>query len=177
MNLTDPPLYWFALRTRHQHEKRVVAHLTSLGVTCYAPFRTERRQWSDRMQSVEVPLIPSLVFVHTTFDDANTLLSDPVLSVNYMIDTITGQRLVVPDRQMELFMRLTQLQQEGLTLLDNHLKPGDRVRVIEGEFKGIEGELIRIKGHKRVVVRLEGLFALATTYIPGEYLERIYKSI
>ena len=39
--------------------------------------------------------------------------------------------------------------------------------VIKGEFAGIEGELIRIKGHKRVVVRLEGAFSLATTYIPG----------
>jgi hypothetical protein len=38
---------------------------------------------------------------------------------------------------------------------------------------GIEGELIRIKGHKRVVVRLEGLFSLATTYIPSSFLERL----
>jgi transcription antitermination factor NusG len=49
----------------------------------------------------------------------------------------------------------------------------DRVRVTKGEFAGIEGELIRIKGHKRVVVRMEGLFSLATSYIPKEYLERI----
>jgi transcription antitermination factor NusG len=49
----------------------------------------------------------------------------------------------------------------------------DRVRVTKGEFAGIEGELIRIKGHKRVIVRMDGLFSLATSYIPKEYLKRI----
>jgi hypothetical protein len=42
---------------------------------------------------------------------------------------------------------------------------------------GIEGELVRLQGHKRVVVRLEGVFSLVTTYIPGEYLERIGESV
>jgi transcription antitermination factor NusG len=54
------------------------------------------------------------------------------------------------------------------------MKRGERVRVLKGEFAGIEGELIRIRGHKRVVVRLEGLFSMvAGNYIPKEYLERI----
>ena len=53
------------------------------------------------------------------------------------------------------------------------VRPGDRVRVTEGQFKGIEGELIRIKGHKRVVIRLQDVAALATVYIPGNFLEKI----
>lgn len=70
-------------------------------------------------------------------------------------------------------MRLADLQTDGLTLLDNNLKHGDQVRVIADEFKGIEGELIHIKRHKREVIGLERWFALATTYIPGEFQERI----
>ena len=53
------------------------------------------------------------------------------------------------------------------------LKRGDRVRVVAGTFAGIEGELIRIAGHRRVVVRLENLFSIATVFIPGGYLEKI----
>jgi hypothetical protein len=45
--------------------------------------------------------------------------------------------------------------------------------VIGGEFAGIEGELYRIRGHKRVVVKLRGVASMATTYIPKEYLEKI----
>ena len=55
----------------------------------------------------------------------------------------------------------------------HRLKRGDKVRIIKGDFAGIEGELIRMRGHKRVVVRLENVAALATTYIPASFLERI----
>ena len=58
-------------------------------------------------------------------------------------------------------------------VLCENLKKGDKVRVIKGDFAGIEGELIRVKGHKRVVVRLEGVVSLATAYIPGSFLEKI----
>jgi transcription antitermination factor NusG len=54
-----------------------------------------------------------------------------------------------------------------------NLKGGEKVRVIKGEFAGVEGELYRIKGHKRVVVRLGDDVAVATTYIPKECLEKI----
>ncbi|MEG1616678.1 MAG: UpxY family transcription antiterminator [Bacteroidales bacterium] len=170
---TPSSLFWFAARTRYKQERRICECLAELGIEYYAPFQTEKRQWSDRVKIVEVPLIPSLVFLRAEFEKATSLLSDPRLSIHYMRDLANAQRLIVPDRQMEQFMRLAHLQTDGLTLLDHNLKPGDRVRVIAGEFKGIEGELIRIKRHKRVVVRMERLFALATTYIPGEFLERI----
>ncbi|GHT88660.1 hypothetical protein FACS189474_4290 [Bacteroidia bacterium] len=48
-----------------------------------------------------------------------------------------------------------------------NLKKGDRVRVVKGPFMGIERELICIKGHKPVVVRLEGVFSFI-------YLESIW---
>ena len=60
-----------------------------------------------------------------------------------------------------------------IDVVTEQLKKGDKVRVIKGDFAGIEGELIRVKGHKRVVVRLEGVVSLATAYIPGSFLEKI----
>ena len=72
-----------------------------------------------------------------------------------------------------LNMFLLDFSEEAVHVSNENLRRGDRVRVIKGDFAGIEGELVRIKGHKRVVVRLEGLFSLATTYIPGSFLEKI----
>jgi transcription antitermination factor NusG len=54
-----------------------------------------------------------------------------------------------------------------------NLTGGEKVRVIGGDFAGIEGEIFRIRGHKRVVVRLEGLASVAMEYIAKENLERI----
>lgn len=74
---------------------------------------------------------------------------------------------------MKDFKFLLNFTDEAVQISNQNLRRGDRVRVVQGEFAGIEGELVRIKGHKRVVVRLEGLFSLATTYIPGAYLEKL----
>ena len=102
-----------------------------------------------------------------------SLVNEYKLSMNYLLNLETRQLLVVPDKQMQDFMFLLDFSEDAVQVLNENLRQGDRVRVIKGEFAGIEGELIRIKGHKRVVVRLEGAFSLATTYIPGSYLERI----
>jgi len=52
-------------------------------------------------------------------------------------------------------------------------RPEDRVRVIDGEFKGAEGYIKRIKGNRRLVVAIEGVVAVATAYIPSCYLEKV----
>ena len=45
-------------------------------------------------------------------------------------------------------MFLLDFSEDAVQVLNENLRQGDRVRVIKGEFAGIEGELIRIKGHK-----------------------------
>lgn len=43
------------------------------------------------------------------------------------------------------------------------------MRVTEGPFKGAEGYIKRIKGNRRLIVSIEGVVAVATTYIPGVF--------
>ena len=55
-----------------------------------------------------------------------------------------------------------------------NLKGGEKVRVTGGEYAGIEGEIYRLKGHKRLVVRLSNIVSVAMNeYIAKENLERI----
>ena len=53
------------------------------------------------------------------------------------------------------------------------IKPGTRVRIIGGEFSGIEGVLLKQKGKNsnRVVVELPNLGSLATATLPADLLE------
>lgn len=132
-------------------------------------YKRKRREESQ----VEKPVIPNLIFIHSDYNTCLSLVNEYKLSMNYLLNLETRQLLVVPDKQMQDFMFLLDFSEDAVQVLNENLRQGDRVRVIKGEFAGIEGELIRIKGHKRVVVRLEGAFSLATTYIPGSYLERI----
>ena len=44
--------------------------------------------------------------------------------------------------------------------------------MIKGSLVGLEGELLRLRGHKRVVIHLEGVVSIATSYNPGHFWKR-----
>src|SRR5690606_40964625 len=54
---------WYALYTKPRNEKKVADGLAKLGIEVYCPMVIQVRQWSDRKKKVELPLIPSYVFV------------------------------------------------------------------------------------------------------------------
>ena len=89
---------------------------------------------------------------------------------------LTRKPSMIPDREMEVFIFVCTAGQQGLCYLGDdrpeyHL--GDRVRVTEGQFKGAEGYIKRIKKDRRLVVSIRGVAAVATTYIPPQFLETI----
>ena len=45
------------------------------------------------------------------------------------------------------------------------------MRVTDGVFKGAEGYVKRIKKDRRLVVSIRGVVAVATSYIPPQFLE------
>ena len=54
-----------------------------------------------------------------------------------------------------------------------NLKRGQRVRITGGVFEGVEGEFVRIKDDRRVVVVIQGLMAVATAFIHPSLIEQI----
>ncbi|WP_455668066.1 UpxY family transcription antiterminator [Phocaeicola sp.] len=167
------PLRWYAAKTGLSVEKKIKKRLEKLKVEHFIPFRTVIKERNGKRIKLEQPVIPNLIFIHSDYTTCLSLVNDYGLAMNYLLDLEKHTLLVVPDKQMEDFMFLLDFSEEAVLVLNESLRQGDRVRVIKGDFAGIEGELVRIKGHKRVVVRLEGLFSLATTYIPSAYLEKI----
>ena len=172
LKLSDNELHWYVANTCRQ-EKKIKQRLDSMGIENFIPFQQIARKIHGVDKLIEVPVIPNLVFIHTTFKSCMSLIQEYAFDMRYLRDRETGNFLIVPDKQMNDFMFLLDFSKEMVEVVNENLKKGDKVRVIKGEFAGIEGELIRVKGHKRVVVRLEGVVSLATAYIPGSFLEKI----
>ena len=166
-------LFWFAAKAKYQTEKKIKAYLDERQVEYFIPFRKVVVEQKGKRAEKEKPLIPGLLFIRTDSHTALSLANESKIKFSYLINQETKKLLIVPDKQMEDFMFLLHFSETAIQIENSHLQKGDRVRVVQGEFAGIEGELIRIKGHKRVVVRLEGLLSLATTYIPSGYLEKL----
>ena len=172
LKLSDNELHWYVANTCRQ-EKKIKQRLDSMGIENFIPFQQIARKIHGVVDLIEVSDIPNLVFIHETFISCMTLIQEYAFDMRYLRDRETGNFLIVPDKQMNDFIFLLDFSKEMVEVVNENLKKGDKVRVIKGDFAGIEGELIRVKGHKRVVVRLEGVVSLATAYIPGSFLEKI----
>lgn len=83
----------------------------------------------------------------------------------------------IPDKQMVSFRLVTESGLSGLDFFADEeitrYKTGDRVRVTGGPLRGTEGYIKRIKKNQRLLVCIEGVIAVATSYIPSELLEKV----
>jgi transcription antitermination factor NusG len=155
-------VFWYAARVKYRTEKKIKHFLEQRGIEHYIPFQDDK------------PVIPCVVFIRTDYQQALALPVASGYTISYLYDANTKKFQVISDKQMKDFMFLQDFSDKTFILPNpENLRGGEKVRVIAGEFAGIEGELYRIKGHKRVVVRLGNLGAVATTYIPKEHWESI----
>lgn len=161
---------WFAARTRCGAELGVRQRLHGLSVDNFLP--TELRSRTRGHVKYEKPLIPGIIFVHTTKLQACALANEMGVPVRYMIDPATRSLLVVPDKQMEDFRRVLDLSITEGGLIDRPLELGDYVRVTKGVLCGVEGRVVDFKGKTYVVVDLLGcIFARAS--VPRAWLELV----
>ena len=157
--------YWWAARTRYGQELKVRDRLRAEGVEHFIPTVP-----SDGPRK-EKAAVSNLVFLRATKTEALELANTGVIPVKYIVDCATRTLLVVPDKQMEDFRRVLDLSLEQGGLMDCPLSLGDRVKVIKGPLKGVEGRVIEFQGRYYVVVSLlESLFAKAR--VPRSWLEK-----
>ena len=164
---------WYAAKVKYQTERKMKSWLDGQSIENFIPFRIVTIEQNGKKIEREKPVVPGLLFIRTNYQTACTLPDESSIKMVYLRNLENHQLLIIPDKQMQDFMFLLDFSESAVRIVNTNLRRGDRVRVIKGDFAGIEGELVRIKGHKRVVVHLEGLFSLATTYIPSSYLEKI----
>lgn len=172
---SNQEVHWYVAKTKSRQEKKIREQLEEMGVEVYLPTSVELRQWHDRKKKVEMVLIPSTIFIHTTKEHAISLPNERGVGIHFAIDMMDGKRsmMTVTNKEMENFIRFISNTEEELTI-DNDLiyTQGTQVEIIKGPWCGIEGELIRVDSKKKVVVKLAGLIA-CTLEIPMSYLKKI----
>jgi len=147
---------WYACYTRARAEKQVAKTLEQRGIESYLPLIPRERQWKDRRKVVEFPLFPSYVFSRFGPDHVHSVLTTPGLST---IVRSRGVPVPVADDELENVRRFAHaLTRSGA---EAEVRPligeGQRVRVTDGAFAGVEGVVIESRGRKRVVVGISAI--------------------
>lgn len=141
---------WFALTSKPRHEKAVAENLRGKGLESFLPLYRARRQWSDRLQTVELPLFPGYVFCRFTCSNRLPVLNTPGVT---SVVSFADRPAPVADEDIS---RIQAIQASGLPSQPwPYVRIGQRARIERGSLAGLEGVLLREKDALRVVVSLE----------------------
>ena len=176
--------HWYALRTTYGRENKAYDYLVSKNVKAFLPtIRTVKIVDGQRIAVVESRL-PNIFFAYGTEDEFKSFVYDnvnlPYLRFYYRHfhegTRIMKRPLIVPDSQIESLQIICSSQAEDLIFELSEIKQfktGQKVRVVDGIFKGVEGRVARYHGQQRVAIVIDGLLTIASAYVPSSFIEKI----
>ena len=141
------PKHWVAALVQIRSEKAVGKKLDELHIENYVPTQWEYHLWSDRRKKVERVIIPMIVFIRT---DKKTIRNLITYSFIHKLLSYPGKNIpaIIPDKQIER-LKFMLKQSEALIEMHQHVfQTGEKVRIVRGPLKGLEGEICRVEAYK-----------------------------
>jgi transcription antitermination factor NusG len=159
---------WYAIYTRHQHEKAIAQFLSAKGLQVFLPLYNATRRWKDRTMHLTLPLFPCYLFLRGLKERRLEVVTTPGI---VSILSINGEPATIPESEIEAVRRAI----EWGNRVEPHpfLRCGDRVRVISGPLQGLEGILVRKKNLYRLVLSVEILERSAAVEVDVSAVERV----
>lgn len=175
---------WYALRTTYGRELAASQFISEHGGLTYCPSTASMKRVAGKLRKTREPYVRNLLFAHGCIRDLKNFVYDnvnlPYLRFYYAWREVNGllqkRPLAVPEKQLLDFRTICEADSDTLFIPQSvvqKFREGQRVRIIAGQFMGVEGRVARYKGQQRVAVIIENLLAVATAYVPTAFLERL----
>lgn len=171
---------WYAFKIFFGKGKPVKEYFISKNLEYF--YDVTRQYWDKKekkSKSKDVPIMPSLIFLHSTEKAAEEtekfFLNKIMLYRERKSDNMKAPS-IIPEQEIKIFRIVATSGIEGLDFYDEYnpkFIQGDKFRVIQGPLKGAEGYVVRIKKDHKLYVSIKGLCAVTTGYIPKAFLEKI----
>jgi len=159
---------WYAVHTRHQHEKNVARVLTNKGFEVFVPLYTAIHRWKDRDKQLSLPLFPCYVFLRSPLERWQPVLTTPGV---HSVLGFGGFRSMIPASEVEAIRRM--IGSPFKTEPHPFLKCGDRVRLRAGPLQGLEGILLRKRNVWKLLVSVEMLQRSVAVEVDASMVERV----
>ena len=172
---------WFYIRPKYRREAKVKQYFEEKHCEVFIPKHEVYRMVDGKRKTHIEPIVSGLVFVKTSYnqlkEEKKTM---EILGLPFMLRMNTTNRklpIIIPEKVMEDFIFVCQSHYsrnlEGVNM--DKICKGDYVEIIDGEWRGVQGYYARPYKDKCVVVLIEGVGAVCTTYIRPELLKIIDK--
>ena len=175
---------WYVLRVSYGRTRKVADIFDLIDIEYYYPEHHVIKMVDGKRKRVLEPLLPNLIFVYVTDETIRQIMADAHIRefVSYYYNHFKTNEfgknppLTIAYKSMINFIMATSVEDDHIIVVGDRkctYKSGDRVRVTDGNFRGVEGLVARVAGEQRVVVELEGLCLIATAYIPTAFIRKI----
>jgi transcription antitermination factor NusG len=164
---TSQPV-WFAIHTRHQHEKVVAQILGRKGFETFLPLYAAAHRWKDRTKVLSLPLFTCYVFLKGDLGRRLEVATTPGV---HAIVSYGGKVAVIPACEIEALQRVVA---SGLPIEPHpFLKCGEQVRIRCGPLAGLQGILERKRNLYRLVLSVEMLGKGVAVEVDAFLVERV----
>lgn len=144
---------WYLIHTKPKQERCALQNLEQQGYACYLPIFPMEKLRQGIVTVTDEPLFPRYLFIR--LDTGNSARSwSPIRSTKGVSRLVSFG--AEPAKVHNQLIELLQSQEEVVQAQPQRLfTPGERVRLTDGAFAGIEGIYQMADGESRVMVLIE----------------------
>lgn len=173
---------WSYLFVHNQKVKSIEEQLKKDGVTHFVHKTIKyvpRHRNRGGMREVETPSVSGLIFLQGNPEILQDYLDKNIKPYKLCKNCSTGKVATIPCNQMEPFMRVAETEPERLRFLLRpfvyYSKNRTLLRIVTGEYAGLEGYVIRIARDRKLVMDVGGM-AVALSGVHAERFEEVNKN-
>ena len=173
---------WSYLFVHNQKVKSIEERLKKDGVIYFVHKTIKyvpRHRNRGGMREVETPSVSGLIFLQGAPEILQDYLDQNIEPYKLCKNCSTGKVAIIPCNQMEPFMRVAETEPERLRFLLRpfvyYSKNRTLLRIVTGDYAGLEGYIIRIARDRKLVMDVGGM-AVALSGIHAERFEEVHKN-
>jgi transcription elongation factor/antiterminator RfaH len=169
--LTSDTAHWYAIHTISKQEDRAHYNLKDMGVESFAP-KIKQRSYNRRPNArgyIVKSLFPGYVFAR--FIPQIWLHKVRFTRGVHSVVNADGKPIAIEDEIIDAIQ--SRVTSDGFVKLNDELKPGEKIVITAGVFKGLNGVFERkLKDTDRVVILLNTIGYQANLTLDSDQIKR-----
>lgn len=176
-----PEVKWFVAIVNNRSEKINGERLAKIGIENYVPTQTTFKVWKNgKKASIDRIVIPTVIFIHCTEQQRREIVRLPYIfrfmtnkAGTTATEYLNKPLAIIPDKEINQLKFMLGQSDVPVIITDRPYKVGDKVRIIRGSLKGLEGEVFSTDSEKSEVMIALEYFGCAKLLIDTVNLEVI----
>lgn len=163
---------WYTIHTQPRRENQAKFNLTAWGLETFAPQIKERRPHPSTRQSQYIVKPLFLGYIFAKFDAGELLHKVRYTRGVHSVVSCAGRPIPVEDETIQFIQ--SRVEMDGFVHLADDMKPGDKVLIKEGSFRGMHGVFDRaLSDSDRVFILLTEVTYQVRLLVGRHHVEKV----